>query len=152
MKVVDMFGCGLPVCALDFKWYVLDPKFSSKLNIPPNSRSLHELVIDGLNGLVFKNASQLAEQLEVGRRLFPLYSLLILSTQALFMSFPESPRLSALRSSLSKASQKPSSSPHIHLPLHQNTESKDVASWHWETWEENWGRTVRPLILRDLDM
>uniref|UniRef100_A0A8C8UCN7 Chitobiosyldiphosphodolichol beta-mannosyltransferase n=1 Tax=Peromyscus maniculatus bairdii TaxID=230844 RepID=A0A8C8UCN7_PERMB len=52
MKVVDMFGCCLPVCAVSFK-------------------CLHELVRHGENGLVFKDAEELAAQLQMLFSKFP---------------------------------------------------------------------------------
>jgi len=70
MKVVDMFGCGLPVCALNFK-------------------CLDELVKDGVNGVVFENAEQLATQIE-----------------SLLRSFPDSSALSSLRDSLERSEEK----------------------------------------------
>ncbi|OCB92054.1 beta-1,4-mannosyltransferase [Sanghuangporus baumii] len=52
MKVVDMFGCGLPVCALDFP-------------------CLSELVKDRQNGYTFKTADELTSQLTDILRGFP---------------------------------------------------------------------------------
>ncbi|KAJ6626999.1 mannosyltransferase [Mycena sp. CBHHK59/15] len=107
MKVVDMFGCGLPVCALDFS-------------------CLDELVKDGTNGLIFKDASQLAEQMET-----------------LLTGFPKCPHLDNLRSALLPTLERPTSP--SHLP-HSHDRSEDL----WETWDENWARFVRPLILQDV--
>ncbi|KAJ7293888.1 mannosyltransferase [Mycena rebaudengoi] len=101
MKVVDMFGCGLPVCALDFP-------------------CLDELVKDGTNGLIFKDAYQLAEHME-----------------SLLIDFPNCPRLTALRSSLLPKSSRVSP-------------SYEYSPDRWETWDENWARFVRPLILHDV--
>ncbi|KIK70352.1 glycosyltransferase family 33 protein [Collybiopsis luxurians FD-317 M1] len=103
MKVVDMFGCGLPVCALNFE-------------------CLPELVKDGKNGLIFNNSNELAKQLEL-----------------LLTSFPSSQRLDALRSSLLTSTHSLG-----------NNHASQSGEWEWCSWDENWNRTLKPLILRGI--
>jgi beta-1,4-mannosyltransferase len=105
-------------------------------------RSLDELVKDGKNGLIFKNAAQLAEQMEVGCFL-QTYSSIYTPSQTLLTGFPNCPRLTELRSYLLPKSERPTSP--SNLPASRE-HSEDV----WESWDENWARYVRPLILRDV--
>ncbi|KAF8634001.1 hypothetical protein AX15_001175 [Amanita polypyramis BW_CC] len=100
MKIVDMFGCGLPVCALEFP-------------------CIGELVKEGVNGLVFKDASQLAEQLE-----------------KLLLSFPNSTPLQSLRSSLISSHAKPRAG------------RETGSDWEWSSWDENWNSVMRPLLVQ----
>ena len=65
MKIVDMFGCQLPVCAYNFN-------------------CLNELVVDGQNGMIFNNSSELAIQLYNVFNTFPKKTSLLQKLKAGF--------------------------------------------------------------------
>ncbi|KAF9478702.1 beta-1,4-mannosyltransferase [Pholiota conissans] len=114
MKVVDMFGCGLPVCALDFS-------------------CLNELVKNGKNGLIFETDSQLALQLE-----------------ELFLSFPNAPYLQSMANNLASLPKPPPTPPPHRVKQQSPAHSDDEDMWC--SWEENWARVMRPLILKDVSL
>lgn len=129
MKVVDMFGCGLPVCALDFA-------------------CLDELVKDGVNGLVFRDAEQLASELE-----------------SLLTGFPNCPTLDTLRRSLLRNTPiEPGRTERIGLRSPDSpgaqadaadwpgrtSESGAADEWEWSSWSQNWDRMMKPVILSDV--
>ena len=88
--------------------------------------SLHELVKDGINGLVFTNPQQLSEQIAT-----------------LLTSFTSSKALFALRASLTQLSEAPVDS------ASKVKRRGEGEHWEWNSWDENWDRVVRPLVSRD---
>jgi beta-1,4-mannosyltransferase len=56
MKVVDMFGCEIPVIARNFKWFCYLILFLLFV-------SIHELVRDDENGVLFDTSEELAKHM-----------------------------------------------------------------------------------------
>ncbi|KAF9056405.1 beta-1,4-mannosyltransferase [Panaeolus papilionaceus] len=88
MKVVDMFGCGLPVCALNFA-------------------CLNELVQRGKNGLVFHDSEELADQLQDMLMSFPDAPRLKSLTESL-ASMSQLPLVPSSHAHMPKQHQQPS--------------------------------------------
>ena len=121
------------------------PILTSQIILTQTTLSLHELVNDGGNGRVFETAPQLATQLEVHLIFFCdiLNSHDDSIVKTLLAGFPDSPSLRKLASSLERAPATPN--PHV------STNHGSQESQMWCTWEENWGRVMRPLILHDVN-
>ncbi|KAN0063459.1 mannosyltransferase [Thecaphora frezii] len=141
MKVVDMLGCGLPVCALDFA-------------------CLDELIHDGHNGLVFRDAEGLARQLESLLALHPTPNWLLVGAgmQNPFEpptasgSASGSPRMGGGGPRFQPSQPTPPSPNSSFTLLHSPSWPNGPSGWpkpvrtRTSTWEGNWKTTIRPIL------
>jgi beta-1,4-mannosyltransferase len=85
-----------------------------------------------MNGLVFSDALQLAEQFEVsGHGSSP--EITLTAVQALLKDFPSSEKLHKLAKTLQV--------PH--------SKDNDTERWVWTSWEDNWDQLMKGLIQKD---
>jgi hypothetical protein len=93
-----------------------------------------------VNGLKFKDADELTEQLVVSACMHLIYHQLDTARQALFSQFPDTNRLDALRQGLNKRTR-------ISTP----SSMTDEGQHQWNDWTDNWNAFVRPVLLHGID-
>ena len=115
-----MFGCKLPVCAYNFKWFFVfffDQSKPNNLTYSCFYSSLPELVNHTNNGLVFENVDELASQIFV---LFLLFFIALDNTNYGFKELFKDPRRERLEQMRAKIEM--------------------------STWQENWDQYAKPVI------
>ncbi len=139
MKVVDMFGCGVPVLARNFAWCVSARPIGRAIcaNETTTHGSLDELVQDGINGRVFDTADELATQL-----------------CDLLRGFPDSVPLAALRDYFPDSRTPDNPGGHGRSPrvgkqrIKSNSEDahRDEDRYEWNSWDTHWREIMGGII------